>query len=117
MNISEVSQIYHITPDTIRYYEKIGLIPPIPRKQNKRDFDEESLKYLEMVVCLRGSGVSIHDLKVYSNLLQEEGETGEEQIQWLHQQIKELKARKWNIEQSINRLNNKINRLTKGENQ
>lgn len=28
MNISEVSQIYHITPDTIRYYEKIGLIPP-----------------------------------------------------------------------------------------
>ena len=34
MTIKEVSQKYDLSPDTIRYYERIGLIPPVPRKPN-----------------------------------------------------------------------------------
>ena len=44
MTIAEVSKKYNLTPDTIRYYEKIGLLPTVPRKENGiRDFTEEIL--------------------------------------------------------------------------
>ncbi len=44
MTIAEVSKKYNLTPDTIRYYEKIGLLPAVPRKENGiRDFNEEIL--------------------------------------------------------------------------
>ena len=48
MTIKEVSQKYDLSPDTIRYYERIGLIPPVPRKPNGiRDFDQESCNWIE----------------------------------------------------------------------
>ena len=43
MTITEVSRKYGLTPDTLRYYERIGLIPPVPRGQSgARDYGEES---------------------------------------------------------------------------
>lgn len=47
MTIKEVSKKYDISQDTIRYYEKIGLIPKVPRNASGiRDFDEKSLKWI-----------------------------------------------------------------------
>ena len=56
MTIKEVSQKYALTPDTIRYYERIGLIPPVPRKPNGiRDFDQESCNWIEFIKCMRSA--------------------------------------------------------------
>ena len=58
MTIKEVSQKYDLSPDTIRYYERIGLIPPVPRKPNGiRDFDQESCNWIEFIKCMRSAGV------------------------------------------------------------
>ena len=47
MTIAEVSRRYAISADTLRYYERIGLIPPVPRnKSGIRDYDEESCRCL-----------------------------------------------------------------------
>ena len=47
MTIGEVSEKFQITADTLRYYERIGLIPPVPRKKNGiRDFDEQACKWV-----------------------------------------------------------------------
>ena len=47
MTISEVSEKYGLTPDTLRYYERIGLIPPVPRtKSGLRDYDEQSCGWI-----------------------------------------------------------------------
>ncbi|WP_281691507.1 MerR family DNA-binding transcriptional regulator, partial [Neglectibacter timonensis] len=52
MTIAEVSRKYDITADTLRYYEKIGLIPPVPRsKSGIREYDEESCKWIELMKC------------------------------------------------------------------
>ena len=49
MTIKEVSEKYNISADTIRYYERIGLISPVPRKPNGiRDFDQESCNWIEI---------------------------------------------------------------------
>ena len=44
MTIAEVGKKFGLTPDTLRYYERIGLIPPVPRTQGGiRDYDEKRL--------------------------------------------------------------------------
>lgn len=66
MTIAEVSKKYNITPDTIRYYEKIGLIPHVPRnKSGIRDFDENSCNWIEFIKCMRSAGLSIDVLTQY----------------------------------------------------
>ena len=69
MTIAEVSKKYDLTPDTIRYYEKEGLIPKVPRTQNGiRDFDEESCGWIEFIKCMRSAGMEIEILKRYVEL-------------------------------------------------
>lgn len=69
MTIKEVSEKYDITQDTIRYYEKIGLQPPVPRTKSEiRNFNEQSCKWLEFIKCMRSSGMPIELLIKYMNL-------------------------------------------------
>lgn len=71
MNISEVAAKFEMTPATIRYYEKQGLIPPITRNASGvRDFQEEDLNWVEFIKCMRDSGLSIDSLAQYSKLYQ-----------------------------------------------
>ena len=58
MTISEVSKKYNLTADTIRYYEKVGLIPKVPKnKSGIRDFDEKSCNWVEFTKCMRAARV------------------------------------------------------------
>ena len=68
MTIKEVSEKYNISADTIRYYERIGLLPPIPRKANGiRDFDEVSCNWIEFVKCMRNAGVQLSKKHLIKN--------------------------------------------------
>ena len=72
MTIAEVSKKYDISADTLRYYERIGLIPPVPRsKSGIRDYDEVSCQWIEMMKCMRKAGVQIEALVEYVKLFQE----------------------------------------------
>ena len=54
MTISEAAERLGMTHDTLRYYERIGLIPPVPRdKSGRRDYDEESCNWISLMKCLR----------------------------------------------------------------
>lgn len=69
MTIAEVSKKYDITQDTLRYYERIGLLPEVPRtKSGIRDFDEESCKWVEFIKCMRSAGMTIEILLDYMTL-------------------------------------------------
>ena len=52
MTIAEVSRKYDISADTLRYYERIGLIPPVPRTRGGlRDYGEESCGWIQLMGC------------------------------------------------------------------
>lgn len=71
MTIGEVSKKYDITADTLRYYERIGLIPPVPRKRNGiRDYDETACNWVSFAKCMRSAGVQIEALIEYVALMQ-----------------------------------------------
>lgn len=61
--IGEVASITHITPDTLRYYDKIGLLPFVKRNAvGHRLFSEGDLKYLEVIQCLKLSDVPVKEI-------------------------------------------------------
>ena len=76
MTISEVSRKYDISADTLRYYERIGLIPPVPRRAGGvRDYDEASCRWIELMKCMRRAGVQIEALIEYVALVRQGDET------------------------------------------
>ena len=109
MTIAEVSKKYDISQDTLRYYERIGLIPPVPRtKGGIRDYDEVSCGWIEMVKCMRSAGVQIEALIEYVSLFQQGDETLEARKAILIDQREQLKARMAQMQASLDRLNSKI---------
>ncbi|MFV0558749.1 MAG: MerR family transcriptional regulator [Enterococcus sp.] len=72
MNIKQVSQEKNISADTLRYYERIGLIPPVNRtKGGIRDYTAADLRWVDFTICMRGAGVSIEGLIEYIRLYSE----------------------------------------------
>lgn len=109
MTISKVSEKYNLTQDTIRYYEKIGLLPKIPRtKSGVRDFDEEACKWVEFIKCMRNAGMSIESLIEYVSLFKKGNETLEARKNLLLEQKLNLLKKQEEINNTIKRLDYKI---------
>ena len=63
MTIGEVSKKLDIPIDTLRYYEKIGLIGPVPKtKSGIRDYDDISIRQIEYIKCMRSANLPIEVL-------------------------------------------------------
>lgn len=109
MTIAEVSKEYDLTPDTLRYYERIGLISNVPRnKSGIRNYDEKSCKRIEFIKCMRNAGVEIEILIEYMNLLEEGSTTAMARKNLLEEQREKLLEKQKNIKATIDRLNYKI---------
>ncbi len=109
MTIAEVSKQYDISADTLRYYERIGLIPPVPRTQGGiRDYDEAACKWVELMKCLRAAGVQIEALVEYTALAQQGDSTQAQRKAILLEQREQLEGRIAEMQQSLDRLNKRI---------
>lgn len=115
MSISEVSERYGISADTLRYYERIGLIPPVPRnKSGIRDYDETSCSWIQLMKCMRKAGVQIEALIEYVALFYQGDETIDARKQILLEQRDQLSDRIHEMQESLNLLNSKIDRYEQG---
>lgn len=109
MTITEVSKRYELTADTIRYYERIGLIPRVNRnKSGIRDFTEEDCRWVEFIKCMRGAGLSIEILTEYVNLFQEGYSTIKARKELLIEQRNQLADRIREMQETLDRLDRKI---------
>ena len=109
MNIKKVSEITDVSADTIRYYERIGLLPRITRTNSGvRDFTEREIGILEFVRCFRKAGISVEALIEYISLLEEGEGTERERLRLLTEQRDEMDDRIYELNQARERLNYKI---------
>jgi DNA-binding transcriptional MerR regulator len=70
MNISEAAEKSGLTAVTLRYYERIGLIPPVTRGNGGvRLFNESDLGWIEFIKCMRNAGLSIESLIEYTSFV------------------------------------------------
>lgn len=115
MTIAEVSKKYDLTADTLRYYERIGIIPPVPRNRSgNRDYDEDSCRWVELMKCMRKAGVQIEALIEYVSLFQQGDATADTRKEILIEQRKHLIHRINDMQESLELLNDKINRYEQG---
>lgn len=109
MTIKEVSKKYDISEDTLRYYERIGLLPKVPRtKSGIRNFDDNSCKWIEFIKCMRSAGMRIEALIEYMNLFKKGKKTVTARKNLLLEQREILEAKRKNITTTIERLDYKI---------
>lgn len=109
MTISEVSEKYDLTPDTLRYYERIGLLSNIPRNKNGiRNYSEKSCQRVEFIKCMRSAGVEIEALIEYVKLLDKGKSTVKARKALLEEQKEKLLEKQKNINSTIEKLNYKI---------
>jgi len=109
MRISEVSEQSGLSSDTLRYYERIGLIPPVNRNDSGiRDYSDLDVRRVEFIKCMRSVGLPIEVLIEYYGLVQQGDETIEDRKEILIEQRAQLLARMEEMQNTIDLLDYKI---------
>lgn len=109
MTIKEVSEKYGISQDTLRYYERIKMIPKVTRtKSGIRDYQKEDLRWVELAICMRSAGLPIEVMIEYVELFQQGDETIPARLELLYAQMQILNEQKNQIEETMKRLSYKI---------
>lgn len=111
MTIAEVSDRFDLSQDTLRYYERIGLIPGVSRKKSgNRDYTEGDCKWIGFIKCMRSAGLPIEVLIEYVTLFQQGDSTHEARKELLVEQRNLLIEHINTIQKTLDLLNYKIDR-------
>lgn len=109
MTIAEVSKKFGLSQDTLRYYERIGLVPSISRsKSGIRDYSEENCRWIEFIKCMRNAGLPIEVLIEYVTLFQKGDKTIAARKELLTEQRKLLAEKMEEMKKTLERLDYKI---------
>ena len=109
MQISEVAEKFGLTTDTLRYYEREGLIGPISKGKNGiRNYDENDIRRIQFVKCMRAAGLEISFLKRYLQLFEGGDKTVKERREILVEQRRILKQKLDAMQEAYDKLNYKI---------
>ena len=109
MTIAEVSKKYDISADTLRYYERVGMIPPVTRTaRGIRDYQDSDLGWVGLAKCMRSAGLPVEAMIEYVRLYQEGDSTIPARLQLLLEQRQSLLEQKKKIDETLDRLNYKI---------
>ena len=109
MKIAEVSEMFDLSADTLRYYERIGLIWPVHRSPNGiRDYTEMDIKRVDFIKCMRSAGLPVEVLIDYVALVQQGDGTIEARKEILIEQRDLLASRIEEMQKTLALLNHKI---------
>lgn len=109
MNINEVSKKLYISKDTIRYWEKIGLLPSIPRNSSGyREYSQKEFNWVYYIKALRNAGMSIERLLEFVHLYLKDANDLNHRKELLIQQREELLAEITKRQETVDYLTYKI---------
>ena len=109
MTIKEASQVTGVSADTLRYYERIGLIAAVPRNESGiPNYDEAGIGWVNFIKCMRGAGLPIEALIEYVALCKEGDKTEASRKAILIEQRDILQQRIESLQKTLVKLNYKI---------
>lgn len=108
MKISEVSKKYNLSVDTLRYYEKIGLIDSVNKTLGVRNYSNEDCLRIEFIICMKHAGLSLDDIKTFIDLNKQGDKTIPARLEILKQQKIILETEIENKKKTLDYLNYKI---------
>ncbi len=108
--VKDVSKMLDLSEHTIRYYTNEGLVPSLQRDENvRRLFDEETVAWVNGIVCMRKTGMGIKDLKHYVSLWNKGDSTLKERYEIIVAQQKIVEQEMIEMQEKLNYISNKIN--------
>ncbi|UQS84569.1 MerR family transcriptional regulator [Apilactobacillus apisilvae] len=121
MKISQVTKEYHVSKQTLYYWERIGLLEKIKKDRNGyRNYTKNNLEQLEFITCMRNAGMTIEKLQKYMFLYKSGEKTYKQRKQLISDQLTEIKyqvLRYKNAQQMLeyklahyDELNNRLNK-------
>lgn len=109
MNIKEASEYLHISKETLRYWETIGLIPSVPRNHSGyREYTGKELKWALFIKSMRNAGMSVDSLVQFVKLYRSPRDTRAEQKELIHQQYESLLQQRETLDETIRYLKYKL---------
>ena len=91
MTIVEAAEKMNISVDTLRYYERIGILPPVPRRSNgMRVYDTSYLEWITLIRNLKAGGMSLEAVLDYMELARQGDDTAEERKELLREAKRSL---------------------------
>jgi len=109
MTIKEVSEELGLTQDTLRYYEKVGMIPSVTRTEGGiRDYQKEDLEWVKLATCMRSAGLPVKVMIDYLSLYKQGDSTIQQRCNLLKEQREKLLEQRKQIEETLEKLNYKI---------
>ncbi|MDX8335813.1 MerR family transcriptional regulator [Candidatus Cetobacterium colombiensis] len=107
--IKDVSEIVGLSSYTLRYYDKCGLMPYVARKKNGiRSFSQDDIFWIEIIKCLKKTGMTIEDIKTIVDLSLEGDHTKEERKQILLEHRKKILEQIEDLNNNLKKLDSKI---------
>lgn len=114
LNIKEVAKITGISIDNLRYYERIGLIPEVPRTASGiRDYDEMSLRWIEFALRFKRAGMPLDSIREYIQLALQGEETKPARREILLVSKESLEEKMREIQESLDVINYKLDTYDK----
>jgi len=111
MTIAEVGKKYDLTADTLRYYERTGLIPNVGRTAGGiRNYTETDCGWIDFIKCMRNAGVQVESLVEYVRLMQEGDSTEEARKQILIRERNRIAEKVTELRSTLERLDVKIDK-------
>lgn len=109
MTIKEAAQRTGISIDNLRYYERIGLIPEVPRTESGiRNYDEMSISWIEFAMRFKKAGVSLEAIREYIQLALQGLSTKEARLEILLETKVELEKKMHDMHETLDVVNYKI---------
>lgn len=111
MTIKEVCEKYNLTADTLRYYERVGVIPAVSRTAGGiRDYTEVDLGWVENAICMRDAGLPVEMLIEYVKLFQEGDSTIDARTNLLKEAKEQILETRKKYDMALEKLEYKIGR-------
>ena len=111
MTIKEVCEKYNVTADTLRYYERVGVIPEVRRTAGGiRDYSEEDIKWVETAICFRSTRMPIDLLIEYVRLYRKGDETLRDRLELLIEAKKRILDERKKYDDALAKLDYKISK-------
>jgi len=108
-SIGEVAEKIGLTAHTLRYYDKEGLLPFIDRTETGlRSFKDTDFEWLELINCLKNTGMPIKNIKVFIDYCMEGDSTLEKRLEMFKNQKESVLAQIENLQKHLKKVEYKI---------
>jgi DNA-binding transcriptional MerR regulator len=112
--IKQVSEKTALSPHVLRYYESEGLLPSISRSRNGiRRYTEHDLEWIGLICCLKNTGMSIKQIRVFVELSVEGDKTLKQRVEMLEEHKRLVEAQIAEMQTHLEKVTKKIEKISK----